>query len=167
MTNNKLNKEDKEAELKKYRDLVIATIDYLLDNNMLKINSENFDSDKHYAMLKTQTEEHFQKGRLTKLKQWFRDLTESQIECVNFKFNKFLKNKTGYDIDLFKSYFDRIEKVIQKGKILTDNQFYEINAMVDQLCQADHIDKNKTEILNKLLVEYEQRKSRKTKKPTA
>lgn len=37
--------------------------------------------------------------------------------------------------------------------------------MVDQLCQTEPIDNEKIEILNRLLSEYEQRKSRKTRKP--
>lgn len=167
MTDNKLNKNGKQAELKKYRDLVLATIDYYLDNKEIQIKTANFDSVEHYERLKTQTEENFQKGRLTRLKQWFRDLTEMQVETRDLKFNKYLKDKTKYDTDIFKSYFLRVDKVIEKGQITIDHQFYDIKIMVDQLCQTDPIDNKKIEILNRLLSDYEQRKSRQTKKPTA
>lgn len=160
MKEGKLNKDEKQAELSKYRDLVLATLDYYLD----KIKTADFDSDEHYNGLKIQTEEHYQKGRLTRLKQWFRDLTEMQVETGDLKFNKYLQDKTKYDIDIFKSYFQRIDKVIEKGKITTDNQFYDINMMVDQLCQTEPVDNEKIGILNRLLSEYEQRK---TRKPTA
>ncbi|MFN8326535.1 hypothetical protein [Flavobacterium sp.] len=164
MTDNKLNKDEKQAELTKYRDLVLATLDYYLENNVMQIKTADFDSTEHYNGLKIQTEEHYQKGRLTRLKQWFRDLTEMQVETGELKFNKYLQDKTNYDIDIFKSYFQRIDKVIEKGKITTDNQFYDINVMVDQLCQTEPVDNEKIEILNRLLSEYEQRK---TRKPTA
>ncbi len=167
MTSNKLNKDDKQAELQKYQDLVLATIDYLLDNKEMQIKTVDFDSIEHYKGLKKQTEEHFQKGRLTILKQWFRDLTEMHVETGDLKFNNYLQVKTKYDIDIFKSYYQRVDKIIEKGKITTDNQFYDINIMVNQLCNTEPIDKNKLEILNKLLAEYEQRKSRQLKKPTA
>jgi hypothetical protein len=157
MANNQINNDNKDAELRKYRDLVIATIDYL-NNNLMKIETSDFDSDEHYRKLKTQTEEHFRKGRLTKLKQWFRDLTEPQIECVDLKFNRYLNEKTNYSIDIFQSYFDRLDKVIEKGKITTDNQFYDLNIMLDQLCQIEPINKEKIEKLNKLLAVYEQKK---------
>ena len=90
-----------------------------------------------------------------------------QVETGELKFNKYLQDKTNYDIDIFKSYFQRIDKVIEKGKITTDNQFYDINVMVDQLCQTEPVDNEKIEILNRLLSEYEQRKSLQTRKPTA
>jgi hypothetical protein len=164
MNEGKLKKDEKQAELKKYRDLVLATIDYFLENKFMQIKSADFDSDEHYKGLKTQTEEHYQEGRLTRLKQWFRDLTEMQVETGDLNFNKYLQDKTNYDIDIFKSYFQRIEKEIEKGKITTDNQFYDINMMVDQLCQTEPIDNEKIGILYRLLSEYEQRK---TRKPTA
>jgi hypothetical protein len=167
MTDNKLNKIEKQAELEKYRDLVLATLDYYLDNKDSQIKTADFDSTEHYKGLKIQTEEHYQKGRLTRLKQWFRDLTEMQIETGDLKFNKYLQDKTKYNIDIFKSYFQRVDKVIEKGKITTDNQFYDINIMIDQLCQTEPIDKERIEILGRLIIEYEQRKSRQTKKPNA
>ena len=167
MTNNKLNKDEKHIELQKYRDLVLATLDYYLDNKETQIKTADFDSIEHYRGLKTQTEDHFQKGRLTRLKQWFRDLTEMQVETGDLKFNKYLQDKTKYETDIFKSYFERVDKVIEKGKITTDNQFYDINMLVDQLCQTEPVDNRKIEILNNLLANYEQRKLRQTRKPNA
>jgi len=105
MTHNKLNKDEKQSELTKYRDLVLATLAYYLENNEMQIKTADFDSTENYTGLKIQTEEHYQKGRLTRLKQWFRDLTEMQVETGDLKFNKYLQDKTKYDIDIFKSYF--------------------------------------------------------------
>ncbi len=167
MTDNKLNIDEKESELKKYRDLVLATIDYYLDKKELNVKTADFDSAEHYKGLREQTEEHFQKGRLTRLKQWFRDLTEMQVETGDLRFNKYLQDKTKYDIDIFKSYFQRVDKIIQKGKITTDNQFYDIKIIIDQLCQTEPVDKNRIEKLNRLLGDYEERKSRNERKPTA
>lgn len=167
MNEGKLNKDQKQAELTKYRDLVLATLDYCLENKIMQIKSADFDSSEHYKGLKIQTEEHYQKGRLTRLKQWFRDLTEMHVETGDLKFNKYLQEKTKYDVDILKSFFERVDKVIEKGKITTDNQFYDINMMVDQLCQTEPVDNEKIEILNRLLSEFEKRKSTKTRKPTA
>jgi hypothetical protein len=54
------------------------------------------------------------------------------------------------DIDIFQSYFQRIDKVIEKGKITSDNQFYDINIMIDQLCQIEPVDEEKIEILKQV-----------------
>jgi len=157
----KITGQEKEKELKKYRDLVIATLDYVLENNIMKSKSATFDSDEYFKSLKIKTEEHFSKGRLSILRQWFRDMIEPQIETRNLNFNNYLVERTKYEIDIFKSYFERIEKIIEKGKITTDNQFYDINIMVDQLSQYEPVDLDKINTLNKLLAEYEQRKSQK------
>jgi hypothetical protein len=158
MTDKKINKDEKQQELLKYRDLVLATLDYYLDNKIAQIKTADFDAAEHYKGLKIQAEEHYQKGRLTKLKQWFRDLTEMQIETLDLKFNKYLQDKTKQDIDLFSSYFQRVDKIVAKGKITNANQFYDIKIMLDLLCQSEQIDNNKIELLNRLLLEFEQKK---------
>jgi hypothetical protein len=155
MTNPNVLQDNKQAELLKYRDLVLATIDYHIEDKSIQIKTADFDSDEHFRGLKNQTEEHFHKGRLSKLKQWFRDLTEGQIEARNLKFNEYLKQKTHYDVDVFANYFERIDKIIAKGKITTDNQFYDMTIFLDQLCQEEPIDKNKIELLNQLIFNYE------------
>lgn len=157
----KLNKEEKQDELEKYRNLVLATLDYYIENKVMQIKTADYDSTEHFKLLKLQTEENYQKGRLSRLKQWFRDMTEMQVETGDLKFNNYLQEKTKIDIDIFKSYFQRIDKIIEKGKITTDNQFYDIKILVDQLCQTQPIDTDRIENLNKLLNEYEQKKSRK------
>ena len=160
MFKEKLNTDEKTSQLIKYRELVLATIDYYLDNQLMKIKSVDFDSTEHFKSLKLQTQELYKKGRLTRLKQWFRELTEMQIETGDLKFNKYLQDRTHSDIDIFKSYFQRIDEIIEKGKITTDHQFYDINSLVNQLCQSEPVDKERIEKLNGLLLNYEKRKSR-------
>lgn len=92
MKEGKLNKDEKQAELTMYKDLVFATLDYYVENKEVQIKTADFDSTKHYKGLKIQTAEHYQKGRLTRLKQWFRDLTEMQVETGDLKFNKYLRD---------------------------------------------------------------------------
>jgi hypothetical protein len=155
MTKKESSKVDKSKELAKYRDLILATLDYYIENKIMDIKTSDFDSTIHFQSLKTQTIDHFEKGRLTKLKQWFRDLSEMQVETRDLRFNAYLRNKTGLDIDIFHDYFERINKLIERGKITTDNQFYDIRNMIDHLCQTDPVDHKQIEILNKLLIDYE------------
>jgi hypothetical protein len=164
LAKDKLTKDEKAIELTKYRGLVIATLDYYLENTQMMIKTADLDSSEHFKSLKLQTNEHFEKGKLNKLKQWFRDLTEPQVENGDIKLNKYLQDKTGFDTDIFNSYFRRVDKIIEKGKITSDNQFYDINIMVNQLCQIEPVDNEKIEILNKLLGDYEKRKSQKSKR---
>jgi len=155
-----MNDPDKKSDLIKYRDLVIATLDYYLNNKSKKIKTADFDSDTYFHSLKLQTGEHFQKGRLSKLKQWLRDLTEEQRETNDLKFNAYLINKTGYDVNIFEDYYKRVDKIIANGKIITDNQYRDISSMVDQLCHLVPTDNNKISMLNKRIADYEPLKKR-------
>ena len=159
MTKSSSKKDIKTAELIKYRDLVLATLDYYIDCTVMKIQTTNFDSNQYYQYLKNEVAEHFEKGRLTKLKQWFRDMTEMQVATRDLKFNKYLRDKTNYDIDIFNSYFQRIERIIEKGKISTDAQFYDAKLMVDDLSES--LDNEKIKILDTLLSTYNSQKARK------
>lgn len=167
MTKINLDKNEKQVELEKYRDLVVVTLDYHLSANGMRIRTANFDSTDYYKRLKVHVEEHYQRGRLTILKQWFRDLTEMFVECGDLAFSKYLQDNTNYDVNIFQSYFDRIEKIINKGKITSDNQFYDINIIVDRLCQIEPVDSEKIEALNRLIRDYEERKSKRTKRLNA
>ena len=155
------NNSNKAAELIKYRDLVLATLDYHIDGSVMKIKTADFDSDQYYQYLKREAAEHCEKGRLTKLKQWFRDLTEMQVASRDLKFNKYLREKTNYDIDIFSSYFQRIEKIIKNGKITTGTQFYDVKLMMDELDLSEALDNEKLEILDTLLTTYDKQKARK------
>ncbi|MES2131744.1 MAG: hypothetical protein V4506_05295 [Bacteroidota bacterium] len=156
-----MDKDEKTSELLKYHTLLQATLDYYIDNHLMQVKTADFDSSEHFKSLKLQTDENYKKGRLTMLKNWFRDMTEMPLETGDLKFNQYLRDKTGYNIDIFKSYFQRIDKIITKGKITTDRQFYDINEMVGQLCQVQPVDTKKIDALNKLLADYESRKTRK------
>ena len=72
----------------------------------------------------------------------------------------FFKERTSYSTDIFNEHFDRVEKVIAKCKIITDNQFYDINSKVDYISYFELVDEQKIDVLNSLLLAYEQRKSR-------
>jgi hypothetical protein len=161
LAKDKISNEDKNAELAKYRDLVTATLDYLIDNYVNGMKTADFDPIANFESLKEQTTEHFRKGRLSKLKQWFHDLTEPRREIGDLKFNAYLKIKTGQDINIFQDFYARVEKIDAKGKITTDNQFYDVSSMVDHLSQLIPTDNDKLKRLNNLLADYEQRRTKK------
>ena len=147
---------DFKLELAKYRDLVLATLDYYLNNGIARIKTADFDSDAHYGSLRDQAVEHFRKGRLSKLRQCFRDLTDMQRETKDLEFEHYLKVRTGHNINIFQSYNSRIDKILARGKITTENQFRDVTLMVDSLSQAKPVDAIKIEALNTLLRNYEQ-----------
>ena len=154
--------ENKQEELIKYKNLVLATIDYQLQLYE-KFPQPAFELTNNFEQLKAQTNTHFNKGSLGTLKRWFKDLSEPMVDTKDLRFSSYLEEKTGYKIDLFKKQIERIEKIIQKGMITTDNQYREVDSFVDNLCQSNPQDIERINLLNNLLVNYHKQKAAKTK----
>ena len=66
-----------------------------------------------------------------------------QVATCDLKVNKYLRDKTSYDIDIFSSYFQRIDKIIRKGKITTASQFYDVKLLRDDLVISESLDNEK------------------------
>lgn len=146
---------DKSSDLIKFRDLVLSTLDFHLSTDIANVKSETFNARDHFENLKIETVQHYQKGRLTKLKQWFRDLSEPCED--NIEFGKFIKERTGLDIDLSRRLQSVVAKVMRKGKIATENQYRDVEQAVDQLCHQEPVDSERIDLLNGLLRGFEDR----------
>jgi hypothetical protein len=152
-----LKTEEKQKELTKLRELNQATLDYniaLYSRQPIK----GYDPTENYWKLKNLVDEHYQAGRLTLLRQWFRNFTEMFHEEGGFEYSRYIKEKTGYDVDILKSLYQRIDKVFAKGKITTDNQYRDIMSLLNNLPEAENLAENKREQLNQLVLDYETRK---------
>lgn len=150
-------KSNNKTELKKYHDLVIATLNYYIDNAILLTKTDDFNSQEHFIQCKSDVKTDFKKGNLSNLKQWFTDLTEMFVETKDLKFNYYLQQKTGYDNELLKSYFKRIDKITKQGEINTYNEFYEISSYIGKLKKTEPTDNKRIDFLNKLLSDYKQK----------
>ena len=144
-----------QRELVKYRDLTLATLDYFLESGIMKIKTIDFDSDQHYKELKVQVKEYFQKGKLSKLKQWFKDLSETPYENEDFNFIDFINTRTGYEINLSSKFEKRISDIIKRNKIKTENEYRDVMIKVNYLCLSDTPEEKLLEHLNSLLLEFE------------
>jgi hypothetical protein len=157
---------EQQTELKRLREILIATIDYLI--GIYKKSGqkfEGFNPTDNLQELKKQTEELYKKGKTTKLKNWLRDLTEMPRETSDLNYVIYIKQTTGHDYNIFTSFNKRIDNIIAKGKISTENQYREVNSMVDFLCQTEPVDDKKIEILNNLLLDFQHKLSGKKGKP--
>jgi ribosomal protein S18 len=147
-------------ELQRYRDMVIATLNYGIIQYKAngELNKENFDFELYYRDLIHQTEQTFKKGQLAKLKRWFDELTEMYVETGDVLFNQYLRETTNFDIDIFEDFKKDIEKAIEKKRISSDQQFFRVSVMVNELCQQKPMDHKRIESLNELLRDYENKK---------
>jgi hypothetical protein len=148
--------EEKQSDLKKLRDILIATVEYYIDRyNSAKTDFGEFNPVEHYEKIKVDTEEHFRKGRLTRLKQYLRDMTEVPRETRDFNFGHYIKAKTGYEIDIFGVFQKRIDKIVDRKSIKTENEYRDVLEMVDSLCQSTPVDQIKIDTLNNLLIDFD------------
>jgi hypothetical protein len=151
-----LTSEEKQSELLRYRDILLATLDYHIERS-IGITYDEYDPTAHFLHLKEQTAEHYHKGRLAKLKQWLRDMTEEQRETADFNFGRYIKEKTGHDIDIFGSFHKRIDNIIERKRIKNENECRDAMSMVDNLCQQTPIEQEKIDTLNNLIIDFEDR----------
>jgi hypothetical protein len=151
-----MKSDNKLIELKKTRDILLATVDYYIDlYSNLKNKDKFLPIIDHFRKIRNQTNEHFEKGRSVKLKQWLKDLTEMPRETNDFNYVLYIKQKTGYDFNIFEDFEKRVNKILEKSKISTDNQYREVLSKVDSLCQTDPRDEEKIKSINELLIEYD------------
>ncbi len=138
---NRLSFEHKKVECEKYKILILAVFEYepiMARKDLIpKIN------------------EHVEKGRLTILKYWFKCFIEGIIENQDVKFTSFLKEKTGYDLDVFKKFNNKIERVIKRNKINTDEEYRDILIYLDNLIQSLNTNKERILHIDTLIAAYD------------
>jgi len=149
---NVMTTEEKHLELKRYREILLATLDYSIERSKALDYGETLIV--HYEQLKEKTDESFTKGRLTWLKSCLRDMTEAERETEDFGFVRYIKDKTGYNFDIFDKFHKRIDKILERKCIKTENQYREVLSMIDYLCQLTAVDQQKIDLLSSLLVGF-------------
>jgi hypothetical protein len=164
MSKSLLTKEEKEKQLKEVKEILLATLDYNI-LNFPKLISVDFNSDKHYENLKNEVLKKYQKGSLSILKQWLRDLTDQPRETRDFEYVKYIKQATGYDFDIFEVFKKRIEKIIASKKITSENQYHDAVEMVDYLSQSEPKYDAKIHLLNELILKFDNKMNAKKKLP--
>jgi hypothetical protein len=154
MAKQALTKEEKKAELNRVRDILLATIDYDLTTRS-KIITNDFNSDEYYSNLKNEIEEKFQKGRLATLNQWLCDFTEGPRETKDLEYCKYIKQATGHSFNIFEIFSKRIEKIIEKKKVSTENQYRDIMELINYLSVFEPENQAKLGLLQKLASDFE------------
>lgn len=152
----KLTREEKQSELNRHRDILFATIDYLLQQaaseNLLK---DQFDIVAgYYKQQKLQIEKYFQKQRLDRLQKRLHHFTMLPMRRVDLTFNDYIMGKTGYEIDIFESLQIRVEEIILQNQITNKKQLNDVATMLDYYNQKS-VDAQKVDMLKSLVINYD------------
>ncbi|HMK17806.1 MAG TPA: hypothetical protein VK492_06405 [Chitinophagaceae bacterium] len=84
-------------------------------------------------------------------------MTEEPRETGDLSFGNYVKEKTGYEIDIFGGFTKRIDKIIERKRIKTENEYRDVLSIIDNLCQQSPVDQDKIDVLNNLLIDFDDR----------
>jgi len=142
--------------------ILIATIDYYIQRHTpgFIIPEQRQKFIEHFNNLKPEVEAAYQKKRLTKLRLWLNSLTEEPRETEDFNYSRHIKETTGYDLDIFDAFKKRVNKIIQRNKIINEHEYRDVMSLVDLLCQQIPADELQIKSLNELLGRYDIAESR-------
>ena len=151
----KMNRQEKQSELKQHKDILFATIDYILQ----QVKSENLGNDDYktvedyYRQQKLKIEKYFQEGKLTPLRQRLQTLTKTPLNRADLHFNSYIKQKTGYEIDIFNQLQIRIKELIKQNKIANKKELNDVAIILD-VYKKKSTESPATDILKKLVMDY-------------
>ncbi len=146
--------EEKQLELQRHREILIATIDYL---KVLHGESFVLDDEKHieeyYEAQKTQVEKYSKQRRLDRLQQKLTSLVETLNNNVDRKFSAYIKERTGYNMDLFGNLKKRVKVILSKNQIDNDKEERDIGTILHHLIETSSSADQVTS-LQSLLLQY-------------
>ena len=116
--------------LQQNKDVLLAAIDYLLENTTGRIKFDQVDpKENYYRQLKQRTENEYQKGRPEQIRKWLQEIIAMRTKSGDLNFGKYIKEKTGHDIDLFENLPARIDTIIRQKKIRNQTEYQDVMAM--------------------------------------
>ena len=115
--------------------------------------------ESHYQKLKQNTEKHFKQKKLAKLQQILLKALEDPLARVDLSFDNYIKEKTGYEINIFQNFEERIDNIIKQSKIKNEKEFQDADLMINKLRQESD-DKNKINVLHNLCSDFNKRRTK-------
>eukprot|EP01133_Synstelium_polycarpum_P010486 gene10486-12207_t len=149
-----MNHKEKQAALEKYKAIAIATLDYLIKNYTGKLVFDQYDPHVMvYSTQKEQVERYFKQRKLDQLKRHSTKFQSILLHNLDVKFKDFIKEQTGYEIDIFKDLQDRIEAIVASKEITTDRELYDVRLM-SGIYEKTSGDQKKLAVLQNLVVAF-------------
>jgi len=149
-----MNSEQRKAALLKEYAIVQATIDYFITLHGRTIVYDGDDIIGHYyRQEKKRAEKYFQEHKRSRLQQLLKKLTKSLAFSMDTDYAVYIKDTTGYTIDLFEELQKNIQYLISQEEIRT-KQDWEMAGRVMHFCEKTNADKAITAKLNQLIQNY-------------
>lgn len=157
--------QQRQTELQKYRAIIMATYDFLIATHGASIVFDNVSSiAAYYEKLKLKAEEYCNKNQLSKIKLRLAKLIERHIRRADLSYAIYIKEKTGYEIDLFEDLRKRVNAILAQNEIRSKQERDDVYAML-QYYQTTSTEGEEVDRLKALISDFIER-SPKTKDVT-
>ena len=147
----------KQAELEKNKSIIDATLDFLLLHYTGVVIYDDEDSDKrHFKSQQAQAEKHFSTNNLTALENQLDKLIKrlQYQPRPDLDFKSYVKERAGYDLDIFAEQRKSFNDVLAKGRIDTEKECNNVCIMIAQLGINE---KGIKETYEPMLIEFHER----------
>ena len=145
--------QEKQSELEKYKAIVIACLHYLeqTSGKSFVVDGESTPA-TYYQQQQIQAEKYFQQKRLDRLKQQFTRLQSSLLHVADNDFSVYIKNATGYEVDIFEQLKNKAKALLEQNEILDKKEFDTIGELLHHFEKTDpnpHIVEKLHELMHK------------------
>ncbi len=152
-----LTPEQKQTELERHRALLLATLDYLEQRLGGSFVCDDYDPVReYYQQQKIQTEQYFKQRRLDRLRQRLSSHFKGLQNRVDLNFTSYLKEKTGYEIDIFDDLRKRVDAIVSQNEIRSQSELNDIGTML-HFYQESAASGKEVEELKSLVTDYSQK----------
>ena len=146
--------EQKQSALNRHRTVMLATLDYLIESFGGSFVYDQLDPvTEYYQQQKIQTERYYKQRRLDRLQQRLAGLTKTLQSRADLGFANYIKERTGYDIDIFEDLRMRVDAIIAQKEIRKQKELNDVGLML-QFYHKSSADKEAINKLNKLCTDY-------------
>lgn len=109
------------TEIKRYKDINLVAIDYLFQKTVGHFKWDDFDpAIRRCEKLKLKTEKLYLAKNLKGLEKLLRDITKERQQMGDLTFGSYIKEKTGYEIDVFENLNNPVKR---RNTSKNDNYF--------------------------------------------
>jgi hypothetical protein len=150
----RLTPQQKTEQLTRAKDILIATIEYEMERCSGRFVIDGVDMVKNSLdYQKQQAEEYFLKRRLDLIQKMINRYTSSYSGSVDLNYGPYLKQKTGFELDIFESVKEHVNLLLKKCKIDTDEEAFAISIFL-RLIEKTGMQTDCRELLEKLRAQY-------------
>jgi hypothetical protein len=148
-----------QAGSEKYKTLVLATLDYLINNHTGELVLDGADYLRQsFELHKIQAEKYGKQGNLGKLQKQLDQFTRMLRSKADLNFTQYIIEQTGYELDIYAELRKLGEDILLRGEIQNDAEGQNVMNLL-QLYGKTNEDPEKEELLQGFFNDYVERRT--------